>query len=216
MPNPQVSKGAKRTKKNPPLKKRVSALERYVKETQELHVDDVTQVSTEVLNSAQLTQLHEIDAGDGGGQRQGNEINLFDLEFKYIINPNTAASDPNDMVRVIIFRYLQPRGVTPVASTILENTGYPMLSPYSKHYKNEFVVHYDRVHKAQSMVGGQSNVYRKYIRLPKKCIQRYDSLTGPSTNVETNGLWLMLISNESNATEGPQVSFYSRLRFLSD
>ncbi len=100
---------------------------------------------TAATQTGVFTDMTFIPQGDSYTQRIGHQISLKNVFIKG--NVKTGAAGATQLVRVVIFRYLQDSAAGPTQATIFENvTVVQNITSPPKHDSRTFVMLYDKVH----------------------------------------------------------------------
>lgn len=165
---------------------------------------DVVRAATTIITTPTITNLSAvtgISAAEGGAV--GDQYIARSIFIRFGITPNATAGI--NYYRVMIVLDHQSNAAAPAATEILQtSTNY--LSPLNDSYSMRFKVIFDKTFTVDTDANGAQvdKVYRKL---------RYKAeLFGSGFLHNTNGLYLLEISNE--ATNGPSVQWYSRLKYI--
>lgn len=168
----------------------------------ELKYKDTTASGTTITTTGTIVRLDNIsdDASDTG--RIGDKITARSIQMRLAITPNATAG--SNFLRVILFLDKQPNGSTATTSLLLEaptNYNSPLYLAYGKRFK----VLFDRTYTVDTDATG-SQVDKLFRKL------RYVAEFNDSGNVSTNQLNVLFLSDQ--ATNGPSISYYFRLRWI--
>lgn len=166
---------------------------------------DVTQAATTVTTTASVTNMVPMAAGTSSTTAIGNQFQVKSWLWRASITPNATAGV--NYLRVILVRDKQSSGAAPAIADILESsTNY--MSPLADKYSDRFKILFDKLYTVDTDANGAQvdKIYRKF---NFKVV--YDSA---SNLAYTNGLYLIQISDQ--ATNGPSVAWYSRVRYIDD
>lgn len=162
-----------------------------------------TDTSSSPSTSGTITHLTAIAQGDAENQRSGNGILCRYILINAVMQLHASAT--NTTYRILIVSDSQQVGdSSPAISDVLNSVG--LTSALNRGTVGRFNVLYDVVQNINN-VGTPTRVHRIY--LPTMCHVRFN---GPlSTDIQKNGVYLILISNE--ATNTPSFSYFSRISY---
>lgn len=158
--------------------------------------------------TATLTQLTNINQGDGGTSRDGIQAKLKSLNFRWHTVVNASAT--NTEVRTIVFQW---NGTTaPVVGDILsQSTSTVSMLQMTGAPGRRFRILYDRMYQVNAD-GNDSKSGKGFRRFPKGIKCRWSSATG--TDIEWGHIYVLTLSSE--ATNGPKITGYARVRFIDN
>ncbi len=180
---------------------------KIIRNTEKKFVDtDGTQAPTGTFI---ITPLTLVGQGDTSSSREGNKIVFSSIQLKYTIKQNTAADQSRCRVMIVKDRQVNESLFT--ANDLIQSTGLgtAIVSAKNRDGQFRFQIMYDKIHTLQ-IAGTSLNQGRYFKRMNVPA--RYESSGGAITNILSNGLFLVLVSDEN--TNPPNVSFYSRVNFL--
>lgn len=153
--------------------------------------------------------LNDIAGNDSLAGRDGLQVRLKSLQMRLTSEVNV--SDVDTFVRIMVVIDKQPQGALPSITDILESTSITSVRNLS--FRKRFVILKDTVQKLRSgAVSNNIQFMRLYKRLDMKSI--YNSTGSGISNIESNGLFLVLFSDE--ATNPPTISGTTRVRYLDN
>lgn len=165
---------------------------------------DVTASGTTITTAATLVNLTPISQGDTDTNRNGDIVTFKSLFIRLSMTPNATAG--MNFLRMIVVQDKASLSAAPNIGAILEaSTNY--LSPISNDSGKRIKVILDRTYTVDAD-GNGSQVDKLYRKLNIRA-EFDDAATIP----QINSLYLVLISDQ--VTNGPSVSYYSRVRFTS-
>lgn len=166
----------------------------------------ISETPTNTVGS--LACLNLIAQGDAEGNRQGDSVMLKQLHinFKYTIH----ASASHTTIRTIVFFYKQPQGAIPNITFVLANATH--LSIYNHDNVGLYTILYDKSISLNSTNVTEMTRYmtRKFYQIH----QTFDGATAAATDIQTNALWVMFVSDE--ATNTPTVEARAQLMFIDN
>lgn len=153
--------------------------------------------------------LNGTTQGDGQTNREGSSFKMTSLYLRYSTTANATAS--YNTYRVMLVMDRQSNGVAPGVTDILATN--TMDSPRNLDYVKRFKVLYDQVNNV-GLNAKPQDFYSFKLKLQThvQCFQ--SSNTGTVSDITTNGLFLVILSDQ--ATNGPSVNYYHRLRFVDN
>lgn len=209
------SKSRKRTyRRKGPVKRsnvnaRVAGLEKSVRKLaikeakmKETKFLDAAANGTTVTTTATVNGIFTLPVGTGDSQRVGNRVWMKSFFLRLAVTPNATAG--LNFLRFIVFKDRQCNGSAPAASDLLtSSTNY--LSPLLMDNNMRFKILFDRIYTVDSDATGAQvdKVYRK-LKFP---VEFQDTTSAAISN----GLFILMISDQ--ATNGPTVSYQSRLKY---
>ncbi len=163
-------------------------------------------------NLAQTTQLFTIPQGNNEGEREGMNIKLTRMHFKFQINlpSTTTVADSTDMLRMILWKDKQTnRAIPSGVSTILTTSTNGINHHYNMdRLTSRNVVLWDRTFTLNSSSGaGSTTTYApitRFVELKKNMnipIKYNNSVTtGAIASIESNNVYLSTVTLNANAT----------------
>lgn len=156
--------------------------------------------------SGQLILLNGLTKGDDYDNRDGRRIRMKSVELSLISLINASATDT--VVKWFIVLDKQPNVSAPVLGDIFDSGLHAIRNLDNR---SRFLILKKGVH----------NLNSNYPEKSTKCYRRLDIRTtydasnvGDITDITTNSLYLVLASDE--ATNTPNVKYYSRIRFIDN
>lgn len=184
---------------------------RYLKgmiNTEKKHFDTDINAQTPT-SSGTLLSICDIAQGDNIQERLGNSILCKSALVRLTTTINATATAT--FVRVLVIRDKQQIADTdPALNKVLDGShGTYITAPHNTDYVGRFETLYDRVHKVDdnSHIIKYTSIYcpiNKHIRFNGAA----------STDVQKNGLYLLLISSE--ATNAPTLDGFARISFYDN
>lgn len=164
-----------------------------------------------------VVRLSSTIQGNGDTQRNGDTIKCTSLTLSYNIrNPSVLAPSLEQVVRVIVFRWLPADITGPVMADILQNTASEsaIFTQYNDDRREQFEVLYDKTHKVaseQNGFAGKSMVSQRYI----KCNKKIEYNIGTSNG--TSNIYMLYFSNQDPAVGANRglMTYYSTLRYTN-
>lgn len=169
----------------------------------ERKVDDSPSTPLVVTTTASITNILSPAQGTGDDDRIGDRVNAKSLFIRLSITPNATAG--MNFLRFIVLRDKQGNGAAPSAANVLSaSTDYQ--SPINEDYGQRFKVLFDRTYTVDNDANG-AQVDKIYRKLNFRTVWPDEGSTWPNTN----SLLVFMISDQ--ATNGPTVQYYARVRF---
>lgn len=197
-------------------KKQKSQVKEMVKGVQQLKYFNVSAGAQLIDWAGAVFSLSNPTQGNGDTQRNGDTIKCTSLQISYNIrNPSVVAPGLEQVVRVIIFRWLPLDSTPPVLGDILNVTGtlVSLYSQYNDDRREQFEILYDRSHKVTSEQLGASGigsvVYQHYI----KCNKKIEFNAGTTNG--TSKIYMLYVGDQDPAIGASRalMSYYSNLRY---
>lgn len=215
MPFSTYAKSQPRKKKNGQYKKypatvkqvksQVQTLKKKVRKLQlspEVKYFDVSNSAQTVTTTGYVNSLQGISQGTGPNERIGDKLQLLSNFFRLAMSVNATAT--TNFLRVIIFRDKQANlSGAPGVTDVLQTASY--LSPLNNSYSMRFKVYFDKTYAMDAESAGTQvdKIFRK--------MRFQTEYSTSSTGIRTNNLCILMISDQ--ATNGPTVSWYNRVKF---
>jgi hypothetical protein len=170
---------------------------------------DLSASSSTSTTAYSVTVLNNISQGVGGVNRTGRQVLLENLRIQLIFSAN-AATETGDVVRIIIVKDKECRGVTPGLGDVLTNNTYGLSSIASSHnfdnVPSRFQIIYDEVvalHPTSyyGTVGYLNNPYYPVL-INKKLGSKthyYNTNAGNVTDIDSGGLFMFILNNSGSA-----------------
>lgn len=169
----------------------------------ELNYSEATN-TTSPSDTGLLVLLNSLAEGDDVGGRTGRQIRMKSLEMRHQYTANSTAI--YSRVRCIIFVDKQPSGTAPAATDLLDTSVFPLITAMrNRANTRRFKVLMD---KSWQLVYGTASAIKEthhYIKMNIPVVFKGTS-TGIS-NISSNALYCLLISNQPTNTPGVQTNF---------
>lgn len=174
----------------------------------ESKVIDIAPFASGVSNTGVIYTLNSLGQGTTSVTRVGDSVKFQALHLNGYITQHASAT--NTIVRVWLIRFKEPRGSTINLSTdFWQNVN--VLSYIQTQKRDRYAILYDRTFHLQA--GGASQVQiEKHVKL--NAHTKYDGNAGTIADIQTNGYFLVALSNE--ATNTPVINACLRLRYTDD
>ncbi len=168
--------------------------------------------NTEILSTPQLFQLTNVVQGDGGSNRDGNQIKVVGNLLKYSVTMDASAV--TSQLRVMLVLDKQTNGAIAIAADVLEDITVfdAIVSPLNLDNKYRFRILYDKVHLFSNAGANKLHYRDKYIKMSERI--RYDGTAGNITDITSSSLFLLVVS--STGAQGPDFVLHNRVRFLDN
>lgn len=141
-----------------------------------------------ITNTASISQVSAIASGDGDAARTGNSILAKYLYINYIVNRSASSTTAADTFRIVVVQDKeQVADTAPGYSDVYSST--TVISPFNVNNVGRFTVLYDKRHYVSSNKPQVSD----QLSVPLDFHIRYNGTA--STDIEKNGIWLMLLSD---------------------
>lgn len=144
--------------------------------------------------TAQYTQcVNAIGSGDDKSNRDGRQIRVKYGSLRFVAQQDATITN-EEFLRVIVFKDLQNDATGYTTSLLTSNS---INAPYNTDEMQRFKVYVDKVYKFNPL---ESNT--KFIKMNFKFgfKTRYNSTSGSSSDISTNGLYIMFVSDALAAT----------------
>lgn len=190
------------------------------------HYNSAANVGVSVAGGHYLTQLTEIPQGVRDYERIGEEVYLRGLDIRYmckLIPDNT--SQPYVNMRVIIFQY-KDKDSNPIPGQMLNaqaanaGGGYGTFSFPDSNFTDDYVILYDKTHTLEQGTPDATNfgqtgktVVFKERSVNIKWAKRKIQYQVGSSTLNTNGIWLLVVSDQSASSTNPRFFFTSRTMY---
>lgn len=223
MPKRQFRRFKKKTAKTTAAKAtRALAMVRSLKQQTAPEKDhiDVT-ASTVTINATTAPSVYDIMTdvvqGDGQGERVGSEIRaqFLDLRFKLASN---IASLKDDLIRLIVWKVVQPKGVAQTLSDVLQTTTISTntMSGYTYDEKQAgfFKILHDKVYHLRnngSSTTSNANVQQHRVFIPLHNMKV--RFLADSATVDTNNVYMTIFG--SNGTNLPTWDYWYRMQYIN-
>lgn len=176
-------------------------------------VDVTYSLSADTTTSSTL--LNGMVLGTSINQHVGREVTMRSIQFKYTVNPTTAASTSDQIVRVLLVYDRQTNAAAATAGQVLEAAN--VYSPRNLENRKRFSILFDRNHylNAYGEPGTGTKVFQFYRRL-RHPITFNAGTAGNVADIATGSLFVVLIGNLTAGASAATVSFYSRIRYTDN
>ncbi len=193
--------------------KKALALARHVKGLVNVEFKEnvVTNTATAVTTSAFINSLDVMAQGDTDATRSGNLIRVKSIQWEGFATIHASAA--NTSLRIMVILDKQSNGANHALADILNDAtaGDAIVSSRNIDGMHRFIVLYDR--KFILSQTGQGIVKWKFYKKVSLPI-RYDGNAGNITDLASNNITLVMVSNE--ATNAPAVTHSGRIRFIDN
>lgn len=176
------------------------------------------------LSSYSTYLLNPIAQGDGGNQRDGDQVKIMRTYGSIMCYNNTG--DPQ-WVRILILRDRQADGTVPTLAEVLElSSSEPhYLAKYNMNGKFRFKIYHDKLMcLGNSPADGKNVKVHKFFtnfiakhkaKLKRKPFQegirvRYSGTGGTSSDIASNSLWCFVIFPGAGADIGSEIVYRTR------
>lgn len=199
------------------LRKFASKMSKMVGEKK--YADFDYQITNLVDSAGVITSLSDIGQGDADNERDGDQLTLTSLDFRYFWN--MSGSVESTRVRTLIFQWYPP--TIPIVTDILLFNALPatpldvrFMAPYSHDRRFNFRVLYDKTHLMtyQALAGANPNSYTsaQLVRVIKFARDRIQYIGGGVTG--TNKVYVLFISDAPAGTPArPNVKYITKLNY---
>ncbi len=193
--------------------KRALAIAKQVKRMINVEYKIIDTVRTEDVCAVAgfVRPLVLLSQGDGNANRDGNQIKITNIYFKYWIQASSAASASATRVMLVIDK--QPNGALFTLAQLLKNVTVidAINSPLHEDFRRRFRILYDRRHFTDDSRNQiSSGFYSKSMQLPI----RYSGTAGDITDLSETNLCLVHLSDE--ATNEPLLNAFVRILFVDN
>lgn len=189
------------------LKRRIAA----ATETKNLHKAAVNQAMDNT--STNIFSLSEVAQGVAITERVGLKLSAKHMRLRYNIRTATTGSQN---ARLIVVQYKkQVSDTPPTLAMVLEDTARPATSDYAfttTKFKDSFRLLHDRVFSFNQAAGPA--VQHVEVTLPLNNTITYNGVA--ATDLEKNGIYMLLISDIAAASSPPTLNYASCLYFSDD
>lgn len=178
-----------------------------------------------------ISLMNGLALGTSATSRVGQNICMRSFHFKFTIRGSSYATaagvNPSVMTRVMVFLDMQPNGVTPAGSDVLEDTtaGIGIVSPIYMSNAMRFKVLFDRRYEVQNRFNSGSTQdfyttntihFDEVFQKMNHYVQYADSNNGDIQDIKTGALFLLLMSETATAGQQPAITYYFRLRYTDN
>lgn len=203
---------AKRYKGKQPVQQAVAAaVRRQLAKTQELKHLDVA-ISATVTNTASVVHLNTIAQGDSGINRDGRTVMMKSIEL--IMEAEQHAAATHTFMNVKLVRKKNNNSVALVAGDIYDGTGSAQtnkLRELDQAFNYEVLADWYMNFTSTGHATWQKRFYKGLRPDQGKCSFQVGQTSGAATVQESNGLYLLLSSNQ--ASSSPAFRANTRVRF---
>lgn len=163
-----------------------------------------------VLSSATIAPLNNMAAGDDHNQRNGNSILAKYIVGKFTITINPTAT--TSYTRIMVIMDLSNQGLAPGLGDILQTitVGQGIVSPKNSDNTDRFWTLYDKTF-TMSDNGRQTISPKMYV--PINTHLKYNNT---SASVDTNAIYLVLLSDQDLSGTAPLATWHTRLAFYDN
>lgn len=201
------------TSAKPSLRKQVFNVKKTVKEMQskeELKYLDTFMNGTVATSTSTLTLLNGLTQGDNVSNREGDSISPTSIQCKFNLSQVATAVQYEINVRHIVFWDSQANGAAPAAGDLLDlaTITQAVLAPYKRQYQKRFKIVSDKSYVMHPKVidpatagevvaathhGGWKRSLSRVVKY------RNSQNTGTITDIATNSLYSLWVTNDSSA-----------------
>lgn len=158
---------------------------------------------------ANFILLNGITQGDTASTRTGNTIRVKSVEInsQFILNAGLSSS----VVRQLLVIPLKTDGIVPNYADIIQSGGTNTIAPRNLLLRSNFLILKDE--KIDLVAGHNSVVTHKcYRKVDIKTV--YDVANTLISGISNHPIYVIYISNQ--ATLGPAINYYHRIRYLDN
>lgn len=167
-----------------------------------------TSANSAISTSPNFQLLNGLARGDDSTDRDGRQVRIKSLQSNFLFTQHASAT--STIVRCIFFIDKDANGATPNMTDVFEAA--TINAPRELDNRKRFVILKDWTVTLTS--SGQTIKRQKVFKnLDMKTVYD-DSTAGDITDISSNSLFLLLLSNE--ATNTPTVNSYVRIRFVDN
>ncbi len=184
---------------------------KWLKKNIEFKFKDLTVTNQDASNAPTLLLLNGVANGPLVVERTGDELTARRIVIRGKIE-NTNGTPVDTIVRIILFRERRVNGVVPVLGDVLAATGTAaVLSWRNMDDKNNIKVMFDTTFTMDTT---------QHSLIPFKLIYKlnhqtlYSGVGTGVSSIQTNGLFLVVISEVAAGANAPTVDFTSRYSFV--
>ncbi len=166
-----------------------------------------------VSASGFIIPLTNTQQGTTSVSRDGDQIKVTSIYWKYWLSFNTAASF--SFVRCMLIQDKQTNSAQFTAADVLNDVSsgnVAIVSPLNLDNKYRFKVLYDKVHKLNDNSGNLIQYKELYKKVDLRI--RYDGNIGDITDLSSNSYSLLMISNQTGNM--PSITSYTRVRYVDN
>lgn len=176
-----------------------------------------------VTDTPSVINLSNIAQGTDFYQRVGNSVRPQNFEVRMILRGNSATA--GNQCRILIVQDKESQGTDPTLGLVLAAGTYPILQPHNPLYKQRFKYLYDEIVNLTNPSVGLASSGTSTDYIPARIVLpmlkmhlgghiRFDATAGADASDLEGQLFLMAVSLD--ATNGPNLSYTSRLEFTDD
>jgi len=164
-----------------------------------------------ITSAGNIQQCTNVAQGDTIQTRTGNLTRVVSWLVKFTVKNNVTASDDMQL-RVLLVLDKQTNGAIFTPANLLNDTTIndSMVSPLQLNSRMRLKILRDKVYNLSP--GGSNNVEFKKFYLKFNLPLVYEANNGTIADLRSNSLSVAFFSTE--ATDGPTVTFFSRIRFV--
>jgi len=177
----------------------------------EIKYFDQYQISTSVTAAGTITNISDITRGNDVTQRIGNQVTLKEIEFRVgmYINANATQTALRIVVIQDTFGTNAP-SVSDILETAFLGSYYSEVAPIYWDYRKRFRILKDDVTYLCKSANTSGVAKHFTVKLG------FNSQHIGSSTTFKNQVYLLLVSNESNALNLPVINIHSRLLFTDE
>lgn len=177
----------------------------------EIKYFDQYQISTSVTAAGTITNISDITRGNDVTQRIGNQVTLKEIQFRVgmYINANATQTALRIVVIQDTFGTNAP-SVSDVLETAFLGSYYSEIAPIYWDYRKRFRILKDDVTYLCKSANTSGVAKQFTVKLG------FNSQHIGSSTTFKNQVYLLLVSNESNALNLPVINIHSRLLFTDE
>lgn len=193
---------AKQVRKNARKIKKINAQV----EAKESRISVVTNLELNEVDS--ITTLSVVAQGLDDDDRIGNTIFCKNIMIRGILH-NDHGTPVDALVRLIVFRWKNPRSDVPATSSgVLESLAINSMRDWKE--RDQFVVMYDNTFSLDTTQHTKVP-FKIRLKINKKIM--FNASTKSATAAETNGIYISSFSDVTGTTNNPRMDVQSRMTF---
>jgi hypothetical protein len=165
---------------------------------------DLSALTSTSVSAYSVTVLNNVSQGSGGINRTGRQVLIESLRVQLIFQP-ASNNNAGDLVRVIIVRDKECRGVTPGLGDVLTNNTYGLSSLASSYNFDNVPSRFHMIHDELITLDPQSyfgvanyeNYSFKPILINKKINAKthfYNTNAGNVTDIDSGGIFMFVLN----------------------
>lgn len=175
---------------------------------------DVDVTRPAVTTTHLFNLLNGLTKGTDINQRVGNSIKMVSIDVGVLVTRNTATTT-NNYIRCAIILDKSPNGVAMTAAEMYAaSAANPILSPRNLSNRNRFVTLKDWVVDVGN-AGNRPSVHMKKFRKLQLHTTYNTGNAGTIADITENAIYFVCVS-DTTGLNLPQVTFYSRIRYLDN